>query len=106
MSLHIPVSHTSDTSVSVGRLYLCTPLCYTHGYDAVCIHLNSTALKDGFAPKGAELISLRKKPNPKKHINFWIVIQKKHMNFWIRNRFGLFLQKLIRYGDDKESVTA
>ena len=36
------------------------------------IHLNSTALKDGFAPKVAELISLRKKPNPEKHINFWI----------------------------------
>lgn len=69
MSLHISVSPTSDTPVRVGRLYLCTPLCYMHGYDAVrpsdlsvkSFHLNSTALKDGFAPKGAELTSLRKK---------------------------------------------
>lgn len=60
MSLHIPVRYISGTPVSVGRLYPCTPLRYMHGYDAVCIHLNSTALKDGFAPKVAELISLRK----------------------------------------------
>lgn len=74
MSLHISVSPTSDTPVRVGRLYLCTPLRYMHGYDAVrppdlsvkSFHINSMALKDGFAPKGAELTSLRKKPNPKK----------------------------------------
>lgn len=35
MSLHIPVSPTSDTPVRVGRLYPCTPLRYMHGYDAV-----------------------------------------------------------------------
>lgn len=35
MSLHIPVSPTSDTPVRVGHLYLCTPLRYMHGYDAV-----------------------------------------------------------------------
>lgn len=36
MSLHIPVSPTSDTPVRVGRLYPCTPLRYMQGYDAVC----------------------------------------------------------------------
>ena len=36
MSLHIPVSPTSDTPVRVGRLYPCTPLRYMHRYDAVC----------------------------------------------------------------------
>ena len=66
--LILPGSPTSDTPVRVGRLYLCTPLRYMHGYDAVrppdlsvkSFHINSMALKDGFAPKGAELTSLRK----------------------------------------------
>lgn len=59
------------------------------------IHLNSTALKDGFAPKGAELISLRKKPNPKKHINFLDHNPKKHINFWIKKILVRFPRTFI-----------
>lgn len=59
MSLHIPVSPTSDTPVRVGRLYPCTPLCYTHGYDPVrpsdlsvkSFHINSMALQGWVRPE-------------------------------------------------------
>ena len=59
MSLHIPVRYISGTPVSVGRLYPCTPLCYTHGYDAVrpsdlsvkSFHINSMALQGWVRPE-------------------------------------------------------